>query len=29
VTEEGRKRLKEIFGRDIVEEWIKRVEGGA
>ncbi|RLF05969.1 MAG: hypothetical protein DRK00_02890 [Thermoprotei archaeon] len=29
VTEEGRKRLKEIFGRDIVDEWIKRVEGGA
>ena len=26
VTEEGRRRLKEIFGRDIVEEWIRRVE---
>jgi len=26
VTEEGRRRLREIFGRDIVEEWIRRVE---
>lgn len=24
VTEEGRKRLKEIYGADIVDEWLKR-----
>lgn len=24
ITEEGRKRLKEIYGADIVEEWLKR-----
>ncbi len=26
VTPEGRKQLKEIFGYDVVEEWIKRME---
>jgi len=26
VTEEGRRRLKEIYGVDIVEEWRKRME---
>ena len=25
ITEEGRKELKEIFGYDIVEEWIKQM----
>lgn len=29
VTGEGRRRLREIFGRDVVEEWIRRVEGEA
>ena len=27
ITEEGRRELKEIFGYDIVEEWIKRMQG--
>ncbi|RLF01296.1 MAG: phenylacetic acid degradation protein, partial [Thermoprotei archaeon] len=27
ITEEGRKELKEIYGYDIVEEWIKQMGG--
>jgi len=27
ITEDGRRELKEIFGYDIVEEWIKRMRG--
>ncbi len=27
ITEDGRRELKEIFGYDIVEEWIKKMQG--
>ena len=27
ITEEGRKRLKEVYGYDVVSEWVKRSKG--
>jgi len=27
ITEEGREKLKEIFGYDVVSEWISRIKG--
>ena len=28
ITEEGRRRLRELYGFDLVEEWIRRTGGG-